>query len=140
MNSSVVRVTIGAATPSPTPPAPPAGDRKAHVLRPISPDQRAHGVVAAARSRAARARLLSGLRSGALTLAQVWAAVDADKRSPAARTRLVTVLRALPGIGEARAQMVLSQVGLTPDRRLAGLGQRQRDGIAAALNPLVEVS
>jgi hypothetical protein len=110
------------------------------VLRPISPDQRAHGVVAAARSRAARARLLSGLRSGALTLSQVWAAVDADKRSPAARTRLVTVLRALPGIGEARAQMVLSQVGLTPDRRLAGLGQRQRDGIAAALNPLVEVS
>jgi hypothetical protein len=42
-------------------------------------------------------------------------------------------VRALPGYGPAKASAVLEQAGIPEDRRVAGLGSRQREALVSAL-------
>ena len=89
----------------------------------LSPEQRQAALEKAREARAARSALLAGLKAGTVTLGR-----DDDI---ARRTSVAQVVRALPGVGPARAAAAMQRAGIILDRRVGGLGARQREQLLA---------
>jgi transposase len=94
-----------------------------------SPEQRAEALRKAAEARQVRTEALNAIRSGDKNAADVLA----DETSPLQRARVRQLLTAVPGIGAVTADKILAAVGIAPNRRVAGLGQRQRAALVAQL-------
>jgi hypothetical protein len=93
----------------------------------MSPEQRQVALEKAREARTARSAMLADLKAGTLTLADVLGRDDDLAR----KTKVNQVLRALPGVGQARASAVMERAGITADRRVGGLGARQREQLLA---------
>src|SRR5712691_2958191 len=93
----------------------------------LSPEQRQEALAKAREARAARSALLAGVKAGTLTLAVCWAAIDDLAR----KTTVAQVIRALPGVGQARAAAIMERAGIPAERRVGGLGARQREQLLA---------
>jgi hypothetical protein len=93
----------------------------------LTPEQREAALAKAQQARAARSALLADLKAGTLTLADVLSREDGTAR----RTMIAQVIRALPGVGPARTAAVMERAGISPDRRVGGLGARQRAQLLA---------
>jgi hypothetical protein len=89
----------------------------------LSPEQRQKALEKAREARAARSVLLADLKEGTISLADVLGREDNTAR----RTKVAQLIRALPGVGPARASAALERVGILSDRRVGGLGVRQRE-------------
>jgi guanylate kinase len=48
-----------------------------------------------------------------------------DERKSVKRMRLMDLLTAVPGVGKIRAELIISRVGISPSRRVGGVGKRQ---------------
>jgi len=88
----------------------------------MTPEQRAEALRKAAASRAASSAALAKVRSGEITVADV---LDSDD-SPLLAAPVRRVLLAVPGIGSAKADKILAEVGIDGKRRFRGLGVQQR--------------
>jgi len=89
--------------------------------------QRAAALTKAHEARAARAALRAAMRSGAvdpLVVLEEWQR-DETWASLPARVWLLSV----PGVGEATADKVMNQAGISRTRRLRGLGHHQREAL-----------
>jgi hypothetical protein len=53
--------------------------------------------------------------------------------STAGRTKVVNLLKSLPGYGPAKVTALMKQTGIVSSRRAAGLGDRQRQALTDAL-------
>ena len=53
----------------------------------------------------------------------------ADPLSPAGAMRVTEFLTAIPAIGESKRDRILASLGISPVKRLGGLGTRQRDAL-----------
>ena len=93
----------------------------------LSPEQRQAALQKAREARAARSDLLAGLKAGALTLSDVLGRDDDLAR----KTKVAQVVRALPGVGKARAAAIMERAGIPAERRVGGLGARQREHLLA---------
>lgn len=96
-------------------------------LPPLSPEQRATALAAAAAARTNRAQAKADLKSGRITLTELLERADRD--AAVAKLRVSTVLESLPGVGRVRAAGLLADLGVAPGRRLRGLGARQRQDL-----------
>lgn len=85
--------------------------------------QRAADLKAATEARHQRALIQSRLKDGEITLADVLAKSDDPI---VARMKVSTLIEALPGYGKARTAEVMDELGISPSRRIQGLGVRQR--------------
>ncbi|HIW46429.1 MAG TPA: DNA-binding protein [Candidatus Yaniella excrementigallinarum] len=97
------------------------------VLKDLTPAERQAARQKALDARTARAKTKTEFADGTLTLAQVFEHADADEA--VARMRTLDLLTALKGIGEIRAQNIMEQCDISPNRRLRGLGHRQRSAL-----------
>ena len=94
----------------------------------MTPEQRQAALRKAAEARRARTQLLEEVRSGRKTLSQV---LEAAKDDPiAAKTKVSQLLRAVPGLGPAKVGALMDDVGVDANRRVGGLGDRQRQELA----------
>ena len=93
----------------------------------LSPEQRQAALQKAREARAARSALLAGLKAGTLTLAEVLGRDDDLAR----KTKVAQVVRAVPGVGKARAAAIMERTGIPAERRIGGLGARQREHLLA---------
>ncbi len=93
----------------------------------LSPEQRQEALQKAREARAARSALLAGLKEGTLTLADVLGRDDDLAR----KTKVAQVVRALPGVGKARAAAIMECARIPAERRVGGLGARQREQLLA---------
>jgi guanylate kinase len=50
-----------------------------------------------------------------------------DERKAIARMKLIDLLQSVPGIGQSRADVILERTGISPSRRIGGVGHRQID-------------
>jgi hypothetical protein len=91
-----------------------------------SPEQR-QGALQKAREARARSALLADLKAGTLTLADVLGRGDDLAR----KARVAQVVRALPGVGTARAAAIMERAGIPAERRVGGLGARLREQLPA---------
>ncbi len=98
----------------------------------LTPEQRADALAKAAEARKARSELLASIKSGKQTIASVLKRAKDDKT--VGKTKVAALLKAVPGVGAVKAAALLEQAGIDPDRRAAGLGERQRSALIDALN------
>lgn len=88
----------------------------------LTPEQRAEALAKAQAARKERSELLAAVKAGQVTISQLLARTD----NVAKKTKVVQVLRALPGYGPAKAAAVMQQAGIDDSRRVGGLGEQQR--------------
>ena len=101
------------------------------VLKDLTPAERQAARQKALDARTERAKVKTDFASGALSLAAVFEQSDID--DAVARMRTIDLLTSLKGIGEIRAQGIMEQCDISPNRRLRGLGHRQRKALIEAL-------
>ena len=88
----------------------------------ISTEDRNAALAKAAQARKDRAAAKVALKAGAITLADVFS----DPASPLQRAYVRQVLQAIPGVGRVKADRVMQEIDIDPNRRIQGLGERQR--------------
>ena len=86
--------------------------------------QRQAALAKAAEARRARAELKELLRTGSLSLTDVFERAEGDK--VVASTKVFAVLISLPGFGKIKAKRLMEDLGIAENRRVRGLGDRQR--------------
>jgi hypothetical protein len=90
----------------------------------LTPEQRKAALQKAAEARRARAELKELLRTGSLSLAEVLHRAETD--AIVAGTKVSAVLMSMPGLGKVKAKRLMEAHGIADNRRIRGLGQRQR--------------
>ncbi len=89
----------------------------------LTPEQRADALAKAAAVRAARAAIKAELKAGTATLAAVLGRAD----EPAVgKMKVQALIEALPRIGKVKAAEIMTELEIAENRRVAGLGERQR--------------
>ena len=116
-----------ARTPDGAPPAPGAQTRPPEVDR-VAASRRA---VAARRERAA---LKKDVATRVITPQELLRRALADPTSPAGAMRVPEFLTAIPAIGEGKRDRILRDLGISPVKRLGGLGSRQREDLRRFLD------
>lgn len=89
----------------------------------LSDDQRRAALKKAAATRHARSALCKELKQGKLSAGDV---LGDTGNEAAMRMRVQKFIESLPGYGKARADKLMKELGISPSRRVQGLGARQR--------------
>lgn len=98
----------------------------------LSPEDRARALAKAAASRKRRAVVKAQVKSGELSLQQVFTLGKSDEA--VAKMRVFELLESISGVGKVRARSVMERLNISPTRRIQGLGAKQ---IPALLNEFV---
>lgn len=91
--------------------------------------QRKEALAKAAQARKARAELKEKLKMGGISLRELFDKADNDEII--AKTKVLAVLEALPGVGKVKARKLLEELDISDTRRVRGLGAKQRDALLA---------
>ena len=94
----------------------------------LTPEQRSAALAKAGEARRARAELKTKLKSSGTSLQEVLASAETDE--VIGKMKVAAVLEALPGVGKVRAQRIMDKLGISPARRIRGLGAKQRAALA----------
>ena len=95
----------------------------------LTDEQRKAALEKAAAARHARAELREKIKKGEITLDEVL-----DSEDPiAARMKVSALIESLPGYGKAKAAKIMNELGISPSRRVKGLGARQREQLLEVL-------
>ncbi len=97
----------------------------------LTTDQRAAALVKAARARRTRADLRKELCSGQTSIADVLALSGDDL---VGGIKVKAIITAVPGFGKVKASRLMDEIGISENRRLRGLGRKQREALLAALS------
>ena len=98
----------------------------------LTDEQRAAASEKALECRRRRADALARIAAGDLSAASVLESEDPALR----RMRIEKLLRALPGIGSAKAAKVMAGIGIPADAKVQSLGPRQRRRLKDYLNSM----
>lgn len=93
----------------------------------LTPEQRTAALTKAAEVRQARAELKASLKSGTVTLTDIL--VKASDDDVIAKTKVASLLEALPGVGKVRRIQIMDRLGIHESRRVRGLGENQRQAL-----------
>ncbi len=96
-----------------------------------SPEQRADALAAALTARRERARLRAALKARELDAVEVI--LGAPDNPLWAGVKVAWLLECVPGIGEVRAERIMTSLHIAPSRRVQGLGDRQRSALVEEL-------
>jgi hypothetical protein len=93
----------------------------------LTPEQRQAALEKAAEARRQRAEVKAKLKSGALSLDELFSAGECDEAL--SKLKVVSVLESLPGVGKVQARRIMTELDISESRRLRGLGRNQREGL-----------
>lgn len=96
----------------------------------LSPEQRAAALAKAAEARRGRADVREAIRSGGITIREILDRADDDVIGG---MKVKAVLTAVPGLGKIKSFRLMERLGIAENRRVRGLGQRQRDALLKEL-------
>jgi hypothetical protein len=96
----------------------------------LSPEQRAAALEKAAEARRVRAAVREALRTGQTTLTDVLARSEEDI---IAGMKVKALLTALPGLGKVKSYRLMERLGISENRRVRGLGVKQRKALLEEL-------
>lgn len=103
-------------------------------LRELTQEERDTARKKALAARAERAEVKKEFGAGSLSFEQVLAA--ADRSDAVARLKTIELLEALPGVGRVTATRILETLNVSINRRLGGLGVKQRRALTEHLAEL----
>ena len=90
----------------------------------LTADQRQAALEKAAAARRVRAELKEKLKMGSTTLPELFELADKDEI--VGKTKVLSVLESLPGLGKVKARRTLEECEISETRRIQGLGDKQR--------------
>ncbi len=93
----------------------------------ITPEQRAAALEKAAEARRLRAEVKELLKTGSLSITEVLD--QAQENNYIANMKVGSLLPSLPGMGKIKAKRFMEEHGIADNRRIRGLGSRQRAAI-----------
>lgn len=89
----------------------------------LTPEDKRRGLAKAQEMRRRRAQLREQLRRGDITLAELLAREDDEAVQ---KMRVSYLLQSLPRVGKATTDKIMQDIGISENRRVQGLGARQR--------------
>jgi hypothetical protein len=98
----------------------------------LTPEARQEALEKAARARRERALVKERLRTGDLTLTGVLDLAERDELVGGIKVK--AVLTSLPGLGKVKSHRLMEALGIAENRRLRGLGAKQREALRSALS------
>lgn len=98
----------------------------------LTPEARQQALEKAARARRERAAVKRRLHDGELTFAALLDLSDRDELVGGIKVK--AVLTSLPGFGKVKSQRLMERLGIAENRRLRGLGSKQREALLDALS------
>lgn len=96
----------------------------------LTAEQRQAALAAAAKARKERAHLKDQLATGTMSIADVLDLAD-QKDQMVIKTKVRDVLTALPKIGPVMASHIMADLEISTNRKVGGLGVRQRRDLLA---------
>ncbi len=93
----------------------------------LSEEQRREALEKAAHARRVRAEVKQLLKMGSLTLTELLDRAEEDELI--AGIKVGSVLESIPGTGKVKAKRIMEQHGIASNRRIRGLGARQREAL-----------
>ncbi len=97
------------------------------MLPEVTEEQRSEALAKAAAARRQRAEMKELLRTGSLTLGEVFDRAETDEI--VAGTKIVAILQSMPGLGKIGTKRLLEALDIAENRRVRGLGTRQRQAL-----------
>lgn len=91
----------------------------------VSEEQRRAALEKAAQARTKRAEMKALLQTGSLTLQDVLTEAETD--DIVAGTKVYPLLVSMPGMGKVKAMRLMEECKIAENRKIRGLGARQRD-------------
>ena len=95
----------------------------------MTDEQRAAALAKAAEARRVRAEAKELLKTGSLRLSELFEKADSDELL--AGIKVERVLAAMPGTGKIKAKRLMESVGIAENRRIRGLGDKQKEALLA---------
>ncbi|MCC7076726.1 MAG: integration host factor [Acidimicrobiia bacterium] len=95
----------------------------------LTPEQRQAALEKAAAARRERAELKEKLKMGSIKLSDLFA--QAGNNDIIAKTKVVSVLESLPGVGKVKARRIMQDHEISETRKIRGLGAKQREALLA---------
>ena len=89
-----------------------------------TPEQREAALAKAAASRRIRAEMKELLKSGSLSITDLFERAERDDM--VAGMKIAAVLPSMPGMGKVKANRLMEAIGIADTRRIRGLTERQR--------------
>jgi hypothetical protein len=96
-------------------------------LPPMTEEQRTRALEKAAAARRQRAEMKALLKTGSLTFAEVLEQAETD--DIIAGTKVYPVLASMPRMGKIKAKRLMEDLGIAENRKIRGLGSRQREDL-----------
>ncbi|HBG00890.1 MAG TPA: integration host factor [Firmicutes bacterium] len=96
----------------------------------LSQDEKLDALRKAQEMRSKRAELRTKLKKGNLTLQEV---LDSADDEVIARMRVTYLLQSLPQVGKVTSEKIMREIGINENRRVQGLGNRQREQLLQRL-------
>lgn len=90
----------------------------------LSAEARQAALDKAAVARRERAELKERLKMGSITLREALLGGETDETI--GKTKMLTILESLPGLGKVKARRLMEEVGIAETRRVRGLGENQK--------------
>lgn len=96
-------------------------------LPPLSDEQRAEALKKAAEARRERAAVKARLKESTGRRGQAVKDVltEAETNEVVGKLKVSALLEALPGVGKVKAAQIMEEIGISPSRRIRGLGAHQ---------------
>ncbi len=95
----------------------------------LTDEQRAAALAKAAEARRVRAEAKELLKTGSLRLSELFEKADTDELL--AGLKVERVIASMPGTGKIKAKRLMESVGIAENRRIRGLGDKQKEALLA---------
>ncbi|MDI9485735.1 MAG: integration host factor, actinobacterial type [Bacillota bacterium] len=96
----------------------------------LTQDEKLDALRKAQEMRSRRAEVRAKLKKGSMTLQEVLDSVDDEV---IARMRVTYLLQSLPQVGKVTSEKIMREIGINENRRVQGLGKRQREKLLERL-------
>ena len=99
----------------------------------LTPEQRAEALKKAAEARRERAAIKARLKESTGRRGEELEKVlkEAETNEVVGRLRVSALLESLPGVGKVKAAQIMEEIGISPSRKLRGLGSHQAEKLIA---------
>ncbi len=95
----------------------------------LTDEQRQKALERAAEARRVRAEAKELLKTGSLTLSELFQNAEVDDLI--AGLKVESLIAALPGTGKIGAKRLMEELGIAENRRIRGLGSNQKEALLA---------
>jgi hypothetical protein len=95
----------------------------------LSDEQRRAALAKAAEARQVRAEVKELLKTGSLRVSELFERAEAEDLL--AGLKVESLIAAMPGTGKIKAKRIMESLGIAENRRIRGLGDRQKEALIA---------